>query len=108
MNPNFRTEIEYTTDFRRRQKRTFNALTAKVTRRYKWWNQDMKVATGGKIAVVSYANDWQAQTDRVEGEIEARQNFSLINLPGTHETPKIESEALINAVNKVFSPEAGV
>ncbi|MGA2911566.1 MAG: hypothetical protein ABSE17_02930 [Candidatus Levyibacteriota bacterium] len=103
MNPNFRTEIEYTTDFRKRMQRTFDALSKKVTRRYSWWEQDMTVAEGGKIAVVSYWTDQQAQTKRVEVEIRRKPNLEPVMLSGTHETPKIESETLINAISKVFA-----
>lgn len=102
MNPNIRAKIEYTQDFRNRQLKTFNALAAKVLRKYNWWEQDMKVADGGKIAVVSYASDSQAQTTRVENEIKQNSNLELLKLPGTHGTPKIEPETLINAVNQAF------
>ena len=103
MNPSFRGKIEVTADFRDRQERTFNALAKKVLRKFAWWEQDMKVADGGKIAVVSYANDIQTQTLRVDKEISQNPNLHLIRLFGTHEAPKIEPETLINAVNQVFA-----
>ena len=103
MNLSFRGKIEVTADFRDRQERTFNALAKKVLRKFAWWEQDMKVADGGKIAVVSYANDMQTQTPRVDREISQNPNLHLIRLFGTHEAPKTEPGTLINAVNQVFA-----
>ncbi len=108
MNPGFRGKIEVTADFRRRQERTFNALAKKVLKKYNWWEQDMRVADGGKIAVVSYANDMQTQTPRVAREIMQNPNLHLIHLFGTHEAPKVEPETLINAINQTFSNSSSV
>lgn len=99
MNPSIRTKIKYNIVKTDRAHKTFQSLERKVLKKHNWWEQDMGVSEGGKIAVVSYESDFQAQTRRVESEIAQNPNIELIRLPGTHETAKIQSETLIKAIN---------
>ena len=102
LNPNNRGKIEFTADKRKRMQKTFDALYKKVLRKNNWWEQDMKVSEGGKIVVVSYGQDDMTRTKIVEDNIRQNPNLHLISLLGTHQTPKIESEALISAVNSAL------
>lgn len=103
LNPNNRTNVEYTKDKRKRMQRTFNALAKKVLRKNNWWEQDMDVSQGGKIVVVSYNNDRMTGTSGVVNEIRKNPKLNLIELSGSHTNPRNDSEVLISKVGSALN-----
>lgn len=94
-----REDFSYTDDFRRRQKRTYNALRAKTLRRIPWWENDMKVKKGGKLTVAFYKGDRITKGITVEDEIKkANPNLDVQEFDGAHERCLFDPEPLLDTV----------
>ena len=101
LNVTNRHDIQYTEDHRKRMLRTFNAFEKKVLKRNNWWKNDLKVKSGGKITVVSYDSDQMTKSYKAAKEIAKIPNLTLVELPGSHNTPLTKPEILIDAVSKI-------
>ena len=106
LNVTERGKIKYTKDKRRRMTRAYNALRNKVLRRTEWWKNDIRVADGGNIIVVSYDKDELTKSYKVVDEIRQNPNLKVLELSGSHHTPKTKPEDLIDAISAVTHPLA--
>lgn len=93
-------------DKRRRMLRTYNALRNKVLKRNEWWKKDMRVKDGGSIVVVSYDKDRLTKSYKAVNEIKQNPNLRVLELSGSHNTPRTKSEELITAINAVINSHA--
>lgn len=104
LNVSNRGEIEYTEEKRKRMTKAYNALRDKVLKRNEWWKNDMRVKEGGSIIVVSYDNDTLTKSYKTVGEISQNPNLRVLELPGSHVTPRTEPGILIDAISKITNP----
>lgn len=77
-------------------KKTFKAMTDKLSHRYEWWKNDLISGKGNNTRVIIFKNDGVTLGIEGIGEIRRKNpNLELTTMDGGHGTGAIESEKVI-------------
>lgn len=97
-----REEIWTSDEHRELMLHTFNSLRDKVISRYPWWERNLLTGSGNKTVVIIGEKDHVTEAKRGKKEIVSNETLELYSIKsGNHSTPAVESEMVIDLVNKL-------